>query len=385
MYPMKNIRLYLLSIPRKRLLLVGLTLVVIVLLCLAPAWRSRAKAREEERVAAADLKAGSLGPAEDQWFAAITTWPADANAYSDLGDLYRTHGEPEVAGSCYRRLLKIAPRFPHIYCRLAAAAESDRAHLEAYDDAQRELQLDPDCPRALGLLATFDKRLGKTVQARAEAEHAYRVGPGDEQVALTYAEFFLPKDPDGAVAILAKAVPQHPDSWRLTYLLGYCYSRSAVDPQGAEKALPLLRRAEVLAPQEGTIHTELCRLLRLQNQVSDSVKEGALAVRYSPYKAESFSEYYLSLMRAGLKDEANKINARSEFLRATFDRQKTLQERYKTSPGDLGVLHELVNVDEQLGDLNGALVLSQTALAAHPQNQQLQQDYHHFLAAASGR
>src|SRR5262252_5745634 len=88
-----------------------------------PEKKAQAAARRHERAAEAQWRAGNASGAESEWLLAITAWSEDADAYSRLGDLYRDEKEPEVAGVAYRRLLDLQPRYPHVYCRLALAAD----------------------------------------------------------------------------------------------------------------------------------------------------------------------------------------------------------------------------------------------------------------------
>lgn len=331
------------------------------------------------------FQSGDVAGAEHAWLAAITAAPTSASTYSALGDFYRATDRPGVALACFRRLAQFAPHFPHIYCRMAVCAEDMKSHVEAYNLAKKEVGLDPACPRALDLLAVLDQRSGNTRQSREEAERAYRAAPHDEQAVVTYADDFLPDDPDRAAAVLSATEKYLPNSWQVAYLLGWCYGHLATDPASLSKAVAELRRAETLRPDQGPVHRELCRLLLVQNHAKEAVQEGLLAVQYEPYNPASYIQCASSLRKAGRQPEAEQMLFRSRNLQALLDQTTRVQEQIKTAPNDPALVHQFAGLQERLGNIHLSLVLTEMALAAHPENRQLRSDLQHYLSAQPQR
>lgn len=256
-----------------------------------------ATARVHEASALGALQAGDSGAAENEWLAAITAWPQDAEAYYKLADFYTLQHQPELSAFCYQRILHIRPRYPHVYCRMALVAAEQGLDDDARASARRELKQDSRCVTAFLVLASVDQ-VNNHGEALKEARRAYEIAPQQESALTSYASILMTDDPAGAAAILEKAEPHFPNSARVAYELGWSYAHMAGGTDVGLKAIEQFKRAEKIAPGAGEIHREMTNALLQQNRVAEAVEEGKLAVKTGPQDARAYFAYQQALRRA---------------------------------------------------------------------------------------
>ena len=112
--------------------------------------------------ALAAQKAGRRQEAFAAWRAHLADAPGDAGAWSNLGALLRSMGEPGAAALHHRRAAELRPGDPEILANLAnALADADRPE-EALEARRRALALRPQDARAAAALvaALTDGTLG---------------------------------------------------------------------------------------------------------------------------------------------------------------------------------------------------------------------------------
>jgi tetratricopeptide (TPR) repeat protein len=148
----------------------------------------------------------------------------DAAYYFLLGRRYESTGEAEKAAAAYQEALKLAPDSAEIRAELAGLyAREDRA-ADAVNAAEEALKKDPNNREANRILGSIYAAL---------AEQRQRLRPGDDPA------LYVPR----AIAALERARAQGAETG-----LDLTLARLYLQTKSYDKALPLLRRIELVQP-----------------------------------------------------------------------------------------------------------------------------------------
>lgn len=99
-------------------------------------------------LAAAYLKRGDAEAAERELRASIATFPGDATAYLNLGELLRRQKRTAEAKVALRRVVELKPNYPQAYGNLAAVSIDEGNWQEARGLLDQALALSPEYPTA---------------------------------------------------------------------------------------------------------------------------------------------------------------------------------------------------------------------------------------------
>src|SRR5579875_296214 len=204
---------------------------------------------------------GMMPQAQRAYLVAIRRDPRYPPPYRALAEMAMRENNNLVAIDFWHKYLELMPTAKHAWCRLAEAEALVGLEVSAERDAQHELKLDPNCPRAhlcLGILAAKRNDALSAIQHLHVASRAYS---NDPQIQLTYAKVLaLTGDYNQAQQVLLhilQLTKVHPGPY---YWLGYIYARRSAAPSSQQQAEQYLLKALLLNPYYPEANFELGRL-----------------------------------------------------------------------------------------------------------------------------
>lgn len=337
--------------------------------------------------AAAALQELSDGPGSLREFRELAQrFPGFAPVWYRVGEASLRAGELQPAEQAFATLVRLAPKESRGALGLAEVNFRRGAIAQALPLAEQALQLDPGSKPAFYLLGQILRSLGRTNEARV----AIAAGTGEarqpmsdpwaetapEQVRLLPGVFQQAEAmsalgrPEGAVALLERIRPFHPDHPGLLNQLGVALNRCG-QPQ---KALDLLNPLTTADPKAVALHiTRSHAHAQLGNReaalseareaihLAPRLSQSHLALANAHLAAEQDTEALLALEEASRCDPANA----EILLEAATIRWRNLQEgspakalltqALEIQPALVPALRLLAEIQAATGDSEGSL------------------------------
>ncbi len=216
------------------------------------------------------------------------------------------------------------------------------AHCISIDDYKQAAEVleivlkdDPSVPQAQILLATVDRKLGRTEEARAILDAYLKGDPGSTRALLAMAEILLEEGrSDDVEAICRRALAADPRNARAYELMADIHT-ARNDHRGA---LPLLRKAVEIQPKLTRSRNNLAACLVGLGQLDEAEK--LLSGIVAEYPKFPLANYHLGLLR---EREGRFQEARAAYAREVENHPKSEVARFNL--GDLLL---------RLGDVAGA-------------------------------
>ncbi len=154
----------------------------------------------ELRAAALDQhQKGNLKDARNLYRHYLQRAPDDAMFWSNLGAMFRSEKNYDMAAACQRRALQLDSKSLSIINNAANALYDAGAAEEALALRQRALKIEPGKAENYATLAKYLRGLGRHEEAEAELNKALRVHPDDPElhIQLSFAQLSQGKYPEG--------------------------------------------------------------------------------------------------------------------------------------------------------------------------------------------
>ena len=136
---------------------------------------------------------GDLESALSNYRRAIALGPNPA-ALSNVGTIHYRQGEYQKAAAAYQEAIELRPNSPgtyrnlgDAYRRLGQQKEAEEAYLTALELMRERLDVNPKNARNWGMLAVYEAKLGREVEATIHAEEALELAPLDAHVSYSAA------------------------------------------------------------------------------------------------------------------------------------------------------------------------------------------------------
>jgi adenylate cyclase len=242
-----------------------------------------------------DALAVQLSASEQQRLERLPTTNLEAyDYYLRAEQAARTGFRPQVneALRLYRTATTLDPTFAEAFAAAARTAAyvmrnnyndvlpAPLARTQAYEDASRALELDPEAPLPFSILAVLQVVDGRHEEALASAERAVLLGPSDAgaYTALALVLTFSGRHADAVAAIKTamRLNPSLPPGARIDAGMAYLLND---DPEGA---IEILERARAEAPNVDDIHAMLTAAYAQAGRLDAARRAAAEAVRLSP-------------------------------------------------------------------------------------------------------
>jgi predicted Zn-dependent protease len=251
-------------------------------------------------------------------------------------DFYVASEQWTKAADVLRRLLKVAPREPHVACQLAEAQFHLGHDDDALENARRELSHDKNCGAAHFVLG---KAMVKYQNRRDAVEHltaAVRLLPHETDPIVYLAQAYLEDTSfDEGQRVLIELLKNQPDNPHAHYMLGFCYARNVAEPDHERKAEDALNEALRLNPHHHGAHFELGRLFLLRGQPAPALPHLQTAARLNPNYPPTFLLLAQVYRRLGQTDKTGEAQKRFEELNRREVERSTRARRAATSSAEL--------------------------------------------------
>lgn len=315
---------------------------------------------------------GLLQQAEQAYLTAIRKDPHYPPPYRALAEMAMRENDNLAAIDFWHKYLKLAPHAQHAWCRLAEAEALVGLEVSAEHDAQHELTLDPNCPRAhlcLGILAAKRNDALSALQHLRIASQAYSKDP---QIQLAYAKVLaLTGDYNKAEQVLLYILTLtkiHPEPY---YWLGYVYARRSLDPASLQQAVRYLNRALFLNPSYPEANFELGRLLFNEHHLAAAIPYLEKAVKGQPHYIEALYTLGQAQLMLGHKKQAATTLAEYQRESALQAEETSLLRRYSTDRTNVSLLLQLGRLEIQRNEPNAALIFLRTADSLKPNDPEI--------------
>uniref|UniRef100_A0A8C4Y077 UDP-N-acetylglucosamine--peptide N-acetylglucosaminyltransferase 110 kDa subunit n=1 Tax=Gopherus evgoodei TaxID=1825980 RepID=A0A8C4Y077_9SAUR len=279
---------------------------------------------------------------------AIKQNPLLAEAYSNLGNVYKERGQLQEAIEHYRHALRLKPDFIDGYINLAAAlvaAGDMEGAVQAYVSA---LQYNPDLYCVRSDLGNLLKALGRLEEAKACYLKAIETQPN---FAVAWSNLGCVFNAQGeiwlAIHHFEKAVTLDPNFLDAYINLGNVLKEARI----FDRAVAAYLRALSLSPNHAVVHGNLACVYYEQGLIDLAIDTYRRAIELQPH----FPDAYCNLANA-LKEKGSVAEA---------------EECYNTAlrlcPTHADSLNNLANIKREQGNIEEAVRLYRKALEVFPE------------------
>ncbi|TDG41358.1 hypothetical protein AWZ03_012225 [Drosophila navojoa] len=330
---------------------------------------------------------------------AIKQNPVLAEAYSNLGNVYKERGQLQEALDNYRRAVRLKPDFIDGYINLAAALVAARDMESAVQAYITALQYNPDLYCVRSDLGNLLKALGRLEEAKACYLKAIETCPGfavawsnlgcvfnaqgEIWLAIHHFEKAVTLDPnflDAAVAAYLRALNLSPNNAVVHGNLACVYYEQGL----IDLAIDTYRRAIELQPNFPDAYCNLANALKEKGQVKDAEECYNTALRLCSNHADSLNNLANIKREQGFIEEATRLYLKAlevfpDFAAAHSNLASVLQQQgklkealmhYKEAiriqPTFADAYSNMGNTLKELQDVSGALQCYTRAIQINP-------------------
>nr|CAB3264558.1 UDP-N-acetylglucosamine--peptide N-acetylglucosaminyltransferase 110 kDa subunit [Phallusia mammillata] len=279
---------------------------------------------------------------------AIKTNPMLAEAYSNLGNVYKERGQLQEALDHYRHAVRLKPDFIDGYINLAAAlvtAGDLEGAVHAYFSA---LQINPDLYCVRSDLGNLLKALGRLEEAKACYLKAIETQPN---FAVAWSNLGCVFNSQGeiwlAIHHFEKAVKLDPNFLDAYINLGNVLKEARI----FDRAVAAYLRALNLSPNHAVVHGNLACVYYEQGLIDLAIDTYRRAIELQPH----FPDAYCNLANA-LK-EKGKVQ----------DAEECYNKALRLCPSHADSLNNLANIKREQGFIEEAIQLYTKALEVFPE------------------
>ncbi|HLK57638.1 MAG TPA: tetratricopeptide repeat protein [Chthonomonadaceae bacterium] len=336
-------------------------------------YRSYAVRRHFER--ADDFVNQRKGPqAEAEWQAVLHQEPNNTAALELLGEYYMSRQNWPAGADAFRRLGQVAPKMPHVQCRLAACLLRMDDQKQAFQVAEAELKRDPNCVAALGLVTTLMAQRPGTEQ-KQQMEYLRRLArltPDDPMVLRMLAEQLSSQYKyEELRPVLAHMIRIDARDAEAYNLLGFADLARPDQPLGAQDAIRDFQISLQCASANSGAHFGLGRAYRLLGDAPNAVLHLEEAAHGLPMVARVQQELAVAYRLNHDREKAESAQARFIALERQAGDERMLIVRCTAFPDDPSYPRRLGQLYLKLGDPSRALYYLSHAQQMRPQDAEL--------------
>ncbi|XP_010895068.1 O-linked N-acetylglucosamine (GlcNAc) transferase, tandem duplicate 1 isoform X1 [Esox lucius] len=284
---------------------------------------------------------------------AIKQNPMLAEAYSNLGNVYKERGQLQEAIEHYRHALRLKPDFIDGYINLAAAlvaAGDMEGAVQAYVSA---LQYNPDLYCVRSDLGNLLKALGRLEEAKACYLKAIETQPN---FAVAWSNLGCVFNAQGeiwlAIHHFEKAVTLDPNFLDAYINLGNVLKEARI----FDRAVAGYLRALSLSPNHAVVHGNLACVYYEQGLIDLAIDTYRRAIELQPH----FPDAYCNLANA-LKEKGNVRKY------TVSEAEECYNTALRLCPTHADSLNNLANIKREQGNIEDAVQLYRKALEVFPE------------------
>ncbi|KAH8024981.1 hypothetical protein HPB51_002395 [Rhipicephalus microplus] len=322
---------------------------------------------------------------------AIKQNPLLAEAYSNLGNVYKERGQLSDALENYRHAVRLKPDFIDGYINLAAALVAAGDMEQAVQAYVSALQYNPDLYCVRSDLGNLLKALGRLDEAKACYLKAIETCP---TFAVAWSNLGCVFNAQGeiwlAIHHFEKAVALDPNFLDAYINLGNVLKEARIFDRAVAAYLralnlsPIMQRAIDLQPNFPDAYCNLANALKEKSQVTEAEECYQTALRLCPTHADSLNNLANIKREQGFVEEATRLYLKAlevfpEFAAAHSNLASVLQQQGKLaeallhyreairiSPTFADAYSNMGNTLKEMGDVQGALQCYSRAIQINP-------------------
>ncbi len=312
---------------------------------------------------------GKEADAAAEWQTAVALDPSYPDPYLALASQAEAKGDLKGAALRLETLRKANARVQHVDCRLSELYLKSGRWVKALDTAREALRATPDCALAHAVMGMVESAADEPKQAVQDLSIAHRASPANELISLSLAEELAKAgDCDAARALSKTILGKADNAARANYVAGYvlaeCRSPSKRDDRAA---LPYLRKAVELAPQQPLANAELGMVLYRLNQPAEARKRLEFALSSAPPRAEAVRTL-ATIYAAQRNPQAPRIARKAGEVEAAERQTRLARQRYLAGATDDPNTLRLAYAEGSQGNPDDALDLIKQVLKKNPDN-----------------
>lgn len=279
---------------------------------------------------------------------AIKKNPLLAEAYSNLGNVFKERGQLPQALYHYRHAVRLKPDFVDGYINLAAALVANGDLLEAVEAYNTALQINPDLYGVRSDLGNLYKALGRLEDAKSCYMKAIETQP---TFAVAWSNLGCVYNSQGeiwlAIHHFEKAVQLDPAFQDAYINLGNVLKEARI----FDRAVAAYLRALSLSPNHAIVHGNLACVYYEQGLIELAIDTYKRAIELQP----QFPDAYCNLANA-LKEQGKVTEA-----------EECYNVALKMNPNHADSLNNLANIKREQGMIDEAIGLYRKALEIMPE------------------
>jgi len=300
------------------------------------------------------FKKGELAQAEALYSGIAPTDPNYPQALLRLGKILYVTERPALAEQKFLAYLKFH-QSAEAYCLLAGTQFNQKKFTEAYDSAQRSLQLDPAYAKAYTALGMIDTAVGNRPDAKSAYQQALKLNPRDADTwYMLGRSYFLWDEFGEAKEAFQASLRLDPGQVRAYENLSWTLDLLN-EPDEAEKNYRQgIRASERRKSADPHIYIAFGKFLSKRGRAAEGVAELRAAVQVAPRDSEAHYELATQLFNAKDLSEARKEGETALLLGSGDYRVAYLLARICTALGDSPAASKYAQVAASLAQNNPA-------------------------------
>lgn len=327
------------------------------------------------------IRAAQPGKAEQELQAAARLSPDNADLWELLGELYLKTERWSKGRAAFENLLRVAPRRPYVYSRLAACALRGGDELEAQRCAHEELKRNPNDSASLTMLAFLSDMQNDLPQRISYLQRLLALHPTDASTMHDLIEAYTKSEKYADMLPMAdRLLAIKPGDGFALALRGAARYETDASPVATAQAEADLSHSLQQQPQFAFALYSLGRVYARQGQFRKAISELEQAQGINPGRMDIPFALTAAYARAGQTAKAQEARARFEYLRQLATHVSVLQKQCSLEKDNFAAHLEMGQLTLTQGDYRQATYYLQRALALKPDDPGAKQAYQELAA-----
>lgn len=326
------------------------------------------------------MRAGQVQDAEREWQAAAKIAPNNADLWELLSELYIKTEQWDKGTQALNQLLRVDPKRPYIYSRMAACALRNSNEVEAQRLALEELKRNPNDEASLTILAFLGEMSENSEQHTLYLKRLLEHNPNDAATLLALArEDYDASKYAESMPVVEKLIALKPDEGDAYAIRGAArYELDGSPPATAQSEADLLKALQI-NPLRAFARFALGKVYMRQGQYRKAIFQLELAQKLYPHKMDVPFELATAYARAGQPAKATAARQRFEIMRRQTTRMDMLQKQCSFDKNNFAAHLELGSFFLEMEDRRKAWTYLHRALELNPKSAEANQAYQQLM------
>jgi tetratricopeptide (TPR) repeat protein len=257
---------------------------------------------------------------------------AEVDALNLIADAYEANRGTPAAAAALRRAIDIAPHDVRNYLDFATLCMDHASFQVGVDIVTAGLKVIPDSPELYSERAVLYAQLKRYDEAEADFETANQLRPQQAFATVGLGIALLEKnDTQHSLEVIRARLKESPDEPTLNFLLAEVVARRGAAPGTSEfkEAEAAAQRAVKANATFAPAHDVLSRLYLRAGDLTRSVEESRLALKFDPTDRTAMYHLISALRASGNKSEVASLTARLRDMAFADTRNEGEKNRFR--------------------------------------------------------